>query len=186
MLFRSLTIFSPITVILQVLHVAIPFYCDELSIFGSCHLVSLDSAGMTRSNETKGAPIPSIISTFRPQSYHHNNSARVLSSVPLSFPIETLITKRKPSDDGPYGQCLRNAGVRPGFGNYCHARVSHAGHSPGIPIPGLTNSYKCALNNLIPIKREPNTKTKQSTVAYHHTTTKHIHSQHQVVEWGEI
>ena len=80
--------------------------------------MSLDSAGMTRPNETKGAPIPSIISTFRPQSFHHNNSARVLSSVPLSYPIETLITKRKPSDDGPNGQCLRNAEVRPGFGNY--------------------------------------------------------------------
>ena len=146
-----LTIFSPITVILQVFNGAFLSQCDELTVFNSSHIFSLDSVCIMGSC-VNGEPIPSLLSVYRPRANHYHNRDRVLSSVKLSYPIETLITKRKPSDDGLYGQYSRNAGLKPGFGNYCHARVIETGHSPGIPIPGLTISCKNEPANLIQVK----------------------------------
>ena len=147
-----LTIFSPITVILQVFNGAFLSQCDELTVFNSSHIFSSDSVCIMGSC-VNGEPIPSLLSVYRPRANHYHNRDRVLSYVQLSYPIETLITKRKPSDDGLYGQYSRNAGLKPGFGNYCHARVIETGHSPGIPIPGLTISCKNEPSNLIQVKR---------------------------------
>lgn len=87
----------PTTVILQFCGFAFHVNCDESSKLCTSHLVSLDSASMTSFNRIGGLPIPSIISTSRPLANHHNNRVRVRSLVILSYPIETLITKRKPS-----------------------------------------------------------------------------------------
>ena len=62
-----LTIFSPITVILQVFNGAFLSQCDELTVFNSSHIFSLDSVCIMGSCVNNGEPIFSLLSVYRPR-----------------------------------------------------------------------------------------------------------------------
>ena len=113
---------------------------DDVSLLTSSH-ISLDSAYTMRSVIQVGHHIPTIIRPRQPKAFNHisNNRTRVLSSLPQQIrTVTSTCTRRKPSDDGPYGRVLLNNGRKFGVENSYHARI---GSHMNVRLSFLTQGY---------------------------------------------